>query len=551
MTRFSRRGFMTATAAAFAAGQMPLRGFAQGSPAIALSAQSRTLDIGGRAATVYGLSGPSGQGLVLDPGQRFRVDLTNKLDVGTLIHWHGQIPPNAQDGVPDLPAPVLAPGEMRSYDFAPQPGTHWMHSHIPMQEMQLLAAPLIVRRPEDVAADRQEVVMFLHDFSFSTPEEIMATILEGHGGSHGAEAAPASGQGGMDHGSMDHGTMNHGAMTGATTATAPEAQTGMDHSAMGHGAASGAVSGGMAGTAMSGMDHAAMGHGNMDMSGMDMGGMDMSGMEMDLNDYNWDAYLANDRILSDPEVVTVERGGRIRLRVINGAAATVFFIETGRAPARLVAVDGHEIVPVSGTRFGVAMGQRLDLEIDLPAETGAWPILALREGAREQTGIILANPGAQVAKIDLLAETEAPAFDIDLKQEAGLAAAAPLAARAVQRAQMIMLGGSMSPYRWTIDGAVWGEHHPVPAITGERVELTFHNMSMMGHPMHLHGHVFQVVAINNHRFAGALRDTVYVPPNAAVTVALDAGEAARWMLHCHHMPHLQTGMMTEFRIAAA
>lgn len=68
--------------------------------------------------------------------------------------------------------------------------------------------------------------------------------------------------------------------------------------------------------------------------------------------------------------------------------------------------------------------------------------------------------------------------------------------------------------------------------------------------MHLHGHVFQVVAVNGQPLAGALRDTVYVPPMAMVTVALDAGEAARWMLHCHHMPHLVTGMMTEFQVSA-
>ena len=60
----------------------------------------------------------------------------------------------------------------------------------------------------------------------------------------------------------------------------------------------------------------------------------VGGMAMDLNDYDWDAYLANDRTLSDPEVVQVERGGRIRLRVINAAAATVFWIETGGAEAR-------------------------------------------------------------------------------------------------------------------------------------------------------------------------------------------------------------------------
>ena len=80
--------------------------------------------------------------------------------------------------------------------------------------------------------------------------------------------------------------------------------------------------------------------------------------------------------------------------------------------------------------------------------------------------------------------------------------------------------------------------------------LTFHNMSMMAHPMHLHGHVFQVVALNGQAMNGALRDTVPVPPMSMVSVALDAGEAARWMLHCHHMPHLATGMMTEFTVSA-
>jgi FtsP/CotA-like multicopper oxidase with cupredoxin domain len=115
---------------------------------------------------------------------------------------------------------------------------------------------------------------------------------------------------------------------------------------------------------------------------------------------------------------------------------------------------------------------------------------------------------------------------------------------------MIMLGGSMQPYVWTIDGATWGKDRPVAATSGDRVELMFHNMSMMGHPMHLHGHAFQVVGINRRRFEGARRDTVYIPPMSMVTVALDAGEAASWMLHCHHMPDLATGMMTEFRIAA-
>ena len=490
----TRRGFMAATAALAASTALAPRAYGQSAP-LSLSAASRVLEIDGKAATVCGLTNAAGkQGLILDPGQRFRVDLTNDLDVETIIHWHGQMPPNAQDGVPNLPMPPFKPAERRSYDFAANPGTHWMHSHIPVQEMKLLAAPLIVRSAEDVAADRQEVVMFLHDFSFRSVEEVLAGIT---GGTAGHDMA-ATGKTGA-------------ASTGTT---------------------------GKSGTGMAGMD----------MSGMDMSGMAMGGMAMDLNDFNFDAYLANDRTLSDPEVIAVEKAGRVRLRIVNGAAATVFWIDTG-VPARLVAVDGHPIVPLAGTRFGMAMAQRLDIEIDLPG-AGAFPVLALREGALERTGLILATKGAQVSKIAGLSDAKALAFDPDMAQESSLQASKPLAARAVDRTHMIMLAGSMRPYLWTIDGQTWKTHKPINAVSGERVELMFHNMSMMGHPMHLHGHAFQVVNVNGRALNGAMRDTVYVPPMAQVTVALNAGEAARWMLHCHHMPHLSTGMMTEFAVSA-
>ncbi len=486
-TTFSRRGFLATSAALAGVSLAPMAAFAQAAP-LTLRATRQTLDIDGRAASVFRLvNGAGGSGLVLNPGERFRVDLTNELDVETIIHWHGQIPPNVQDGVPDMPMPMLKPGEVRSYDYAPMPGTFWMHSHVPVQEMAMLAAPLIVRSAADAAADRQEVVMFLHDFSFKSAEEVLAEITgtaHTEGMAH-AEAAPA----------------------------APSM-------------------------------------GGMAMGGMNMGGMAMGGMAMDLNDYDFDAYLANDRTFDDPEVVAVENGGRVRLRVINAAAATVFWIDTGAVAGRLVAVDGHQIQPVTGRRFGVAMAQRLDIELDLPPGATAFPVLALREGARERTGIILAAPGATVSKLASLSDAAHPAFDPDLAQESSLRAANPLAIRPAERMEMLMLSGSMQPYVWTINGQTWGNHQPIAAKSGQRVELMFHNMSMMGHPMHLHGHVFQVVGIGNRRFAGAMRDTVYVPPMASVTIALDAGEAARWMLHCHHMPHLASGMMTEFAVGA-
>ncbi len=93
------------------------------------------------------------------------------------------------------------------------------------------------------------------------------------------------------------------------------------------------------------------------MAGHDMAKMDMPGMKMDLNDIEYDAYLANDRTLDDPEVVNVERGGgKVRLRIINGAASTVFFIDTGDVDGTLLAVDGQATQPDVGRRFPVSMG---------------------------------------------------------------------------------------------------------------------------------------------------------------------------------------------------
>lgn len=483
--QISRRGFLAGSAALL----LPARVRAA-SDAMTLTATTRTIEVGGRAATVMGLVNKQGSlGLTLDPGQRFRVDLTNTLDKETIVHWHGQIPPNAQDGVPNT-NPMLVPGETRAYEYAARPGTFWMHSHIPAQEVGLLAAPLIVRSPDDLAADRQEVVLFLHDFSFKAPEDVLSEVTGG---------------------------------------------AGMDHAAMGHAGASG--SGAMPG--MSGM------MGNM----RGMGGMmGMGSMQMDLNDFDFDAYLANDRTLDDPEVVRVERGGRVLLRAVNASAMTSFWIDLGAVRGRLVATDGDACVPHEASRFGFAPAQRLDIEIDMPADGSALPVLCLREGAREQTGIMLAPTGAAVPRIGGLSETDHPVFSSNLAQEAALRAKAPLAVRPADRRHNMMLGGSMMPYRWTINGQNWGNHTPIPARSGERVEITFHNMSMMAHPMHLHGHVFQVVGVGMRRIAGALRDTVHVPPMNMVTIAFDAGEAAPWMFHCHHMGHLETGMMTELEV---
>src|SRR5208337_2111636 len=190
-----------------------------------LMVDTRILEINGKSAKVFGLVRSGGSpGISLDPGQPFNVALTNALSDPTLIHWHGLTPPWPMDGVPDKPAPLLKPGETRTYAFpVAEPGTYWMHAHT-LREQNLLAAPLIVHAAADAGKDEQEVVVLLHDFSFTPAEELLARLKKGAG-------KPGAGMGGMDMGGMagmmsgmshaemmkhmeQMGGMNNGAMMG-------------------------------------------------------------------------------------------------------------------------------------------------------------------------------------------------------------------------------------------------------------------------------------------------------------------------------------------------
>lgn len=450
-------------------------------PQRTLSIERRTIEVKGRAASVYGIVDETGDpGLHLPAGAPFSVRLKNAGDASTIVHWHGQTPPPELDGVEETGyTPPLATGEVRNYEFTPRPGTHWMHSHTGLLEQSLLAAPLVVQSAEDTRLDVQDVTIMLHDFSFRTPEELLAGLV-GPGPMAPMDMGTTSTMGGMD-------------MSGPSMAT-----------------------------------------------GSSMGAMDMSGA--DLNDIQYDAFLANDRTLADPEVVRVERGGRVRLRVINGASATGFWIDFGSSGATLIATDGNPVLPFIGSRFPIAQAQRLDFLVGL--EPGqVLPVFAQREGDVARTGMILAAVGAVVAQVDEQATVAAP--PIDLSVETSLSAVKGLPSRPADVRRAVELTGSMSPYHWTINGKTFAERTPLTVAAGQRVELEIANRTMMAHPMHLHGHHFQLVALSGTPLSGPMRDTLMVPPMASATVAFDADNPGRWLFHCHNLYHMAAGMMTE------
>ncbi len=463
MTKLSRRGFLAAGALALATPS-----FATSYPRLTIG--SRILDVKGKAAKVFGIVGPTGKpGLEMVFGERFAFELKNDLAEETAIHWHGLTPPTALDGVPHLSAEALQAGEARIYDFEnKKAGTHWMHSHLGLQEQNLLAAPLIVRETDKPVFDEQEHVVMLHDFTFRDPAEILAELKSG-GGAHAMH---------------NMGTMK----------------------------------------------------------------MDASMMRMMAADVAYDAMLANDRTLDDPEILRVEKNGAVRLRIINGCAATNLWIDLGELKGELIAVDGNTVLPFKASRFPLAIAQRADIRLQVPQGSGAWSIIFQSEGSTLRSGIILQSGDGQVTKFS----DQGVAGDlVDLAMEAQLKSLAKVSDESVTHSELVELTGGTKNYEWGLNYRSMMHDVLFNVRQGERVEVVLRNMTGMAHPMHLHGHYFKVVGIGEKRIDGAVRDTVLVPVGQQVIIQFQADNPGNWAFHCHHLYHMNSGMMASIAYAGA
>lgn len=114
--------------------------------------------------------------------------------------------------------------------------------------------------------------------------------------------------------------------------------------------------------------------------------------------------------------------------------------------------------------------------------------------------------------------------------------------RAPSRQLEIHLTGNMERFMWSFDGVKMSEPaEPIPFRLNERVRVTLINDTMMPHPIHLHGHFFELVT--GHGDHGPRKHTINVPPGGKMTFDLTADAAGDWAFHCHNLFHMTAGMM--------
>lgn len=460
---------------------------------VAVEARVAEVDLGGPIVRTWTYDGElPGREIRVAKGDVLRVGLRNNLPEQTLVHWHGLALRNDMDGVPGLSQPTIAPGSSFQYEFAvADSGTYWFHPHVGTQLDRGLYAPLIVEDPTEKADYDIELVVVLDDWLDGTgtdPDTVLRGLRGGSAGSHDG-----------------HGTAPTTSQNPPASSSAPAGGHGGHHAprrrpSTGHEA-------------------------TMPMSEL-LGGH--------AGDVRYPHFLANGRIAAAPRVMDARAGQRIRLRLINAGGDTAFRVGLPGVTMTVTHTDGFPVVPAPAEMVLLGMGERIDAVFTMP--DASLPLIAVAEGRGAHARLDLrvetsATPEVEPLLPELLRRPVLVATDTVAAESVRLSARQPDVVRELK------LGGPGKDYTWTINGSTFDPAKGLDVRHGQRVRLVFINETTMFHPMHLHGHTFQVLD-------GPRKDTVNVLPKRSVSVDFDARNPGQWMTHCHNIYHGEAGMMT-------
>jgi FtsP/CotA-like multicopper oxidase with cupredoxin domain len=259
---------------------------------------------------------------------------------------------------------------------------------------------------------------------------------------------------------------------------------------------------------------------------------------------NYPLYLMNGRAPNDPETLDIRRGEKARLRLINPSGATTFRFAVGGHRLAVTHSDGQPVEPVEVDALRIGPGERYDVMVEAN-NPGVWPIVAAPEGKNGLARAVLRYEGSnqssppptnslpQELSGKLLSYGELRTTMQDVFPSDGLFGGP-------DRTLDLTLSGGMGNYVWTIDGQAYPDADPLEVSKGEWVRVHLTNQSMMAHPMHLHGHFFQ---LENGTGRGPFKDTVLVEPHMGeATFDFVADNPGEWFFHCHIVYHMESGM---------
>lgn len=446
-------------------------------------------------------------------GDTVKIKLQNELEEPVSIHWHGYPVPNEMDGIPGVTQDAVVAGKEFVYEFkATIPGTYWYHSHQDSvnQLDKGLYGSFIVEDPNE-NYDRDYTLMLDEWMSATAESDASKDGADTNNGDH-----DMSNMEGMDHGSMDHGNMSQN----ASDSSKGEEQNVQEHGEMEQGQAD---------------------NGDDSMQHEGMAGHDMS---------MYDLYTINGKTGDATNKLVVKEGDKVRLRLINAGYITHRMHLHGHE-FKIVALDGQPVnspALISDQALSIAPGERYDIEF-IANNPGSWWLE--EHGTDERVNgmrALIQYEGVTNAKAQSNAAEELPEFDPVLygkQADTKFTLNQNFDQKVHMNLNTEMRDGEMV---YTINGRVFPDTEKISVKKGEKVLVTFVNQSMTeDHPMHLHGHFFQVLSKNGKPLQGSpvIKDTLNVRPGETYEVAFEADNPGDWMFHCHDLHHASAGMVTD------
>ncbi|MDO9223333.1 MAG: copper resistance system multicopper oxidase [Caulobacter sp.] len=502
----------------------------------------------GHAVTINGtVPGPL---IRLKEGQIARIAVTNDLNEDTSIHWHGLILPFQMDGVPGVSFPGIKPGETFVYEFpVQQAGTYWYHSHSGLQEQEGHYGPIVIepRDADPVAYDREYVIV-LSDFAFMHPHEIFRKLKQQAGVFNMQQETVAGLLAGRDQPLKDR--VEWAKMRMDPTDVSDVTGSVYTFLINGHGPDDNwtALFNPGERVRLRFVNAAAMTIFNVRIPGLSMTVVQSDGQNVkpvEVEEFQISVAETFDVIVQPTEdkaftlvAEAVDRSGMGRATLAPRPGMVAAIPPLRKRPLATMKDMGMDM-DMGGMDMGGGGGMSMD-GMDMSMRNG------------DNAPQVTMGPGVQTISPMPMDRTGEPGQGLE---DAGhkvlvysdLEALDPNPdTRTPSRALELHLTGNMERFMWSFDGQKYSEiTKPIPFRLNERVRVTLVNDSMMSHPMHIHGHFFELLVGPKGRHPR--KHTVNVAPGGKVTFDLTADAPGDWAFHCHMMYHMHAGM---FRVVS-
>lgn len=257
------------------------------------------------------------------------------------------------------------------------------------------------------------------------------------------------------------------------------------------------------------------------------------------------AHCINGASYPSTKKLAVKVGDRVRLRILNANPTQTRYVRLAGHRLTVTHSDGNRLpqsITVDALRVGVA--ERYDAYVEI-TKPGAYLLQGLSSDplAFQQAAVIYTE-GMENASPLSSPQTLDGVDYFTYEKAAGIAGDSLTAAQY----KFTIDGGEYGSNKWTLDGKTYPDTRKIYVHRGEVVTVRFLNKTDMDHPMHLHGHVFDLTEVDGKRLAKPLpKDTTLVRANGGtISWRFSAtSPAGRWLLHCHNEIHMMDGLMTE------